>query len=191
VKDEDVGVEVKDGIVTPVDQFMTLEVQTTTLAGQVVTIRPIRRSDTVIEAAFIRKLSLETKHYRFFGAVKELSATEIQRLCSTDGFHDMAFVATVQDANSEVEIGVCRYAPDSKADVREMAITISDEWQHTGLDKLLMTHLISAARQFGVRQLYSLELADNTMMRELAKEVGMSASRDPRDAHQVVYSLAL
>jgi hypothetical protein len=36
-----------------------------------------------------------------------------------------------------------------------------------------------------------LELADNSLMRELAKEVGMSVSRDPLDAHQVVYSLML
>lgn len=171
---------------------MTLQAHTTILAGQAVTIRPIRRSDTAMEAAFIRKLSLETKHYRFFGAVKELSATEIQRLCSIDGPHDMAFVATVQDADSEIEIGVCRYAPDSKADdVREMALTISDEWQHTDLGKVLGGHLISAARQFGVRQLYSLELADNTSMREFAKELGMTSSSDPRDAHQVIYSLVL
>jgi GNAT superfamily N-acetyltransferase len=170
---------------------MTLEPQTTIVDGQVVTIRPIRSSDTAMEAAFIRKLSLEAKHYRFFGAVKELSAAEIQRLCTADGPHEMAFVATVQEEDREVEIGVCRYAPDSKADVREMAVTIADKWQHKGLGKLLITHLVSAARQFGVRKLYSLELADNTMMRQLAQEVGMSAGRDPSDAHQVVYSLAL
>jgi N-acetylglutamate synthase-like GNAT family acetyltransferase len=103
----------------------------------------------------------------------------------------MALVATVQDAGCEVEIGVCRYAPNSNADVREMALTIADEWQHKGLGKLLMQHLISSAKQYGVRRLYSSELADNAMMRELAHEVGMSASRDPQDAHQVVYSLAL
>jgi len=170
---------------------MTLKAQTTIVDGQVVTIRPIRSADTAMEAAFIRELSPGTKHYRFFGAVKELSAVEIQRLCTTDGPHNMAFVATVQEADCEVEIGVCRYVPDSKADVREMAVTISDKWQHKGLGKLLIKHLVSAARQFGVRQLYLLELADNTMMRELAKEVGMSASRDSHDAHQVVYSLAL
>jgi GNAT superfamily N-acetyltransferase len=170
---------------------MTLQSHTTLLAGKTVTIRPIRASDTVMEAAFINKLSSETKHYRFFGAVKELSATELQGFCSTDEPHRMAFVATVQEAGAEVEIGVCRYAPDSKADVREMAMTISDEWQRTDLGKLLITHLIAAARQFGVRQLYSLELADNARMRELAHEVGMSARPDPHDAHQVIYSLAL
>ena len=170
---------------------MKLDTQTTMLAGQAVTIRPIRKTDTTIEAAFIRKLSVQSKHYRFFGGVKELSATEIRRFCDADGPDAMAFIATVQDAGCEVEIGVCRYAPDSKADVREMALTISDEWQHKGLGKLLMQHLISSAKHYGVRQLYSSELADNTMMRELANEVGMSVSRDPRDAHQVIYSLAL
>jgi GNAT superfamily N-acetyltransferase len=170
---------------------MTLNAQTTTLAGRAVTIRPIRNTDAAMEAEFIRKLSLQTKHYRFFCGVKELSAQEIRRLCDADGPQSMAFVATVQDAGCEVEIGACRYAPDAKADVREMAVTISDDWQHKGLGKLLMTHLISSARQYGVRQLYSLELTDNTMMRELANEVGMRSNRDPLDAHQVVYSLAL
>ena len=170
---------------------MTLQTHTTLLGGQAVTIRPIRTSDSEMETAFIRRLSLETKHFRFFGAVKELSSSAVNKLCSTDGLHEMAFVATVQNADAEVEIGVCRYAPDPKADVREMALTISDEWQHTGLGKLLVTHLMTAARQFGVRQLYSVELADNTMMRDLAKEVGMSAHRDPHDAHQIIYSMAL
>jgi GNAT superfamily N-acetyltransferase len=170
---------------------MIVKPQTTILAGQVVTIRPIRKSDAAMEATFIRKLSLQTKHYRFFGGVKELSATEIRRLCDADGPDAMALVATVEDAGCEIEIGVCRYAPNSNADVREMALTIADEWQDKGLGKLLMQHLISSAKQYGVRILSSSELADNAMMRELANEVGMSASRDPQDAHQVVYSLAL
>jgi GNAT superfamily N-acetyltransferase len=170
---------------------MMTKAQTTILAGTAVTIRPIRKSDAAMEATFIRKLSPQTKHYRFFGGVKELSATEIGRLCDADGPDAMALVATVQDAGGEVEIGVCRYAPNSHADVREMALTIADEWQQKGLGKLLMQHLIASAKQHGVRMLYSSELADNAMMRALANEVGMSASRDPQDAHQVVYSLTL
>jgi hypothetical protein len=170
---------------------MKLKAQTTTLAGQAVTVRPIHKTDAAMEAAFIKKLSLQTKHYRFFGGVKELSAAEIGRLCATDGPHSMAFVATVQEAGAEVEIGVCRYAPDSNADVREMAVTIADEWLHKGVAELLMKHLITTAKHYGVRQLYSLELHDNQMMRELASELGMTAIKDPHDAQQVVYSLVI
>jgi len=78
-----------------------------------------------------------------------------------------------------------------KADVREMAVTIADEWRHKGLGKLLMQHLIAYAREYGVRQLYSQDLADDPSMRELAHEIGMSVNRDPSNATQVIYSLSL
>src|SRR5580698_11649832 len=144
---------------------MIQKAQTTVLAGHAVTIRPIRTSDAAMEATFIRKLSLQTKHYRFFGGVKELSATEIRRLCDADGPEAMALVATVQDAGCEVEIGVCRYAPNSNADVREMALTIADEWQHKGLGKLFMQHLISSAKQYGVRRPHPQPPAHNALQR--------------------------
>ncbi len=72
----------------------------------------------------------------------------------------MTFVATAQRTGCETEIGVGRYAPNSKADIREMAVTIADEWQDKGLGKLLVKQLIASARDYGVKQLYSVELAD-------------------------------
>jgi RimJ/RimL family protein N-acetyltransferase len=170
---------------------MSREANTVLVDNRQVLIRPIRADDTALEGDFVRNLSAQTKHYRFFGALKELSAAELKRLCSTDGSHSMAFIATVAEGGAEVEIGVCRYAPDSKEDVREMAVTIADAWQHTELAGLLMDRLIVAARQHGIRRLYSLELADNQSMRELAANFGMVHERDPGDASQVVYSLSL
>jgi N-acetylglutamate synthase-like GNAT family acetyltransferase len=72
-----------------------------------------------------------------------------------------------------------------------MAVTIADEWQHTELAKLLMDRLLISAKRYGIRQLYTIELADNQAMRNLAKDVGMVAVRDPSDANQVIYSLGL
>jgi hypothetical protein len=168
-----------------------MQLHSTFLAGHQVTVRPISAQDTAMEAEFVRKLSLQSKHFRFFGGVKELSASEIKRLCTIDGSHSMAFVATVQEGGREVEIGVCRYSPDATADIREMAVTIADEWLHKGVGELLMRHLINTAKRYGVRELYSLELHDNQMMRELANELGMTSVRDPLDAQQVVYSLVI
>jgi GNAT superfamily N-acetyltransferase len=162
-----------------------------TIAGDVVTIRPIRLADAEMEAEFVRRLSPQTRHYRFFGGVKELSPTEVSNLCDVDGKHSMAFVATVRQDGRETEIGVSRYAPNSHADVREIAVTVADEWQHKGLGTLLMQQLIKSAQLNGVRHLYSVDLSDNSGMRSLAKDLGMSAKRDPSDAHQVIYSLHL
>ena len=170
---------------------MTTDASTVFVNDRWVTIRPIRSTDSAMEAEFVRNLSAATKHYRFFCAFSELSPAEVSRFCNVDGPHTMAFVATVRDEGHEVEIGVCRYASGRKSDAREMAVTISDEWQHTELAKLLMDHLLIAAKQYGIRQLYAIELADNQTMRILAKDVGMTAERDPNDATQVIYSLGL
>lgn len=160
-----------------------------TVAGELVTIRPIRMTDAAMEAEFVRKLSPQTKHYRFFGGVRELSPAQVKFFCEADGRHSMAFVATIRKNGRETEIGVGRYAPNSKADIREMAVTIADEWQHQGLGKLLVEQLIASARDYGVKQLYSVELTDNVAMRDLAHDLGMSMVCDPDDVRQVIYSL--
>jgi GNAT superfamily N-acetyltransferase len=161
------------------------------VADQSVTIRPIRSTDGLMKGEFVRNLSVETKHFRFLGAVKELSQAEVQRLCNVDGRHSMAFVATVQNDGRETEIGVSRYVQSSKDDVREMAVAIADEWQQKGLGQLLVEPLIAHAKSRGVKRLYSVDFADNTAMRELASALGMGVRRDPGDANQVIYSLTL
>jgi GNAT superfamily N-acetyltransferase len=162
-----------------------------TIAGEVVSIRPIRIADVQMEADFIRRLSPQTKHYRFLGGVKELSPIELKHLCQVDGRHSMAFVATIRRDGLETEIGVGRYAPNSRSDVREFAVTVADEWQHKGVGTMLMKQLIQAALCNGVRQLYAISLSDNEAMRALAKDLGMSAISDPSDMRQTIYSLQL
>jgi len=162
-----------------------------TLAGETITIRPIRMTDIEMEADFIRRLSPQSRRYRFLGGVRELPVSEIARLCDVDGKRSMAFVATIRRDSQEIEIGVGRYSPNSRSDVREIAVTIADEWQHKGLGLMLMQKLIESARANGVKQLYSIELADNSAMRALAKDLGMSASCDEGDPRQTIYSLQL
>ncbi len=170
---------------------MTVDSAHSIVAGESVTIRPMQPADSAMEAEFIRNLSVETKHYRFLGGVKELSPAELKRLCDVDGQHSMAFVATVNKNGHETEIGVSRYAEYPSDGAGELAITIADAWQHKGLGQLLLKQLITYAKAHGLKQLYSVELADNIAMRELAREFGMSVRRDPDDACQVIYSLTL
>ncbi len=161
------------------------------IAGEPVTIRPIRIDDLELEQHFIRRLSPAAKHYRFLGGVSELSPAELRRLCEVDGKNSMAFVATVLQNGREVEIGVARYSPAAGSNTREIAVTVSDDWQHRGLGMMLVRQLIETAKLNGVTRLYSMDLADNGAMAALAKDLGMASMRDPSDPHQVIYSLAL
>lgn len=163
----------------------------THIAGRTVTIRPIRLTDEAMEAEFVRRLSPQAKHFRFLGGVKELAPQTLKAFCDVDGRHSMAFIATVQEDGKETQIGVSRFAPNSRDDVREMAVTVADEWQNQGLGILLTEKLIEFAKDHGIKQLYSVDLADNMAMRELADDLGMISQRDADDAHQVIYSLTL
>ena len=170
---------------------MTGRSQKVEIAGRTVTIRPMCKRDTGMERDFVRGLSPQSKHYRFLAAVRELSADEAQRLCDVDGHNSMAFVATVEEGGRPVPVGISRYAPGTDGKSREIAVTVADDWQHHGLGTRLAEALIQHAREHGVSRLYSTDLADNTPMRMLAHDLGMSAARDPADAHQVIYSLSL
>jgi GNAT superfamily N-acetyltransferase len=161
------------------------------VAGEVVKIRPIRPNDIEMEQDFIRRLSPAAKHFRFLCGVSELPVQELRSLCDVDGKNAMAFVATVVRDGHESEIGVARYSPGEGATTREMAVTVSDEWQHRGLGVALVEHLIETAKRNGVTQLYSLDFEDNSAMAALAKDLGMTSAPDPNDRHQVIYSLAL
>ena len=159
--------------------------------GRLVTIRPICLADAAMETEFVRHLSPQTRRYRFFGALNDLSAAEAKRLCDVDGEQTMAYVASVQEKEHEVEIAVCRYAPTTKPDVREMAITVADEWQHTELAAILLEQLMKSAKQHGIRELYTVELSDNLVMHDFARDLGMTTKRDPDDATQVIYSMPI
>ncbi len=170
---------------------MIAENHYSTIDGQVVTIRPIRITDSEMEANFVRALSPQSRHFRFFGGIKELSPQQLKKFCEVDGQHSMAFIATVHDQGREIEIGVSRYTSNSEAGTREMAVTVADEWQQKGLGLQMVEQLIDFAKGHGIKRLYSIGLSNNFAMRELAKDLGMTVKRDPDDAQQVIYTLAL
>jgi acetyltransferase len=154
-----------------------------------VTIRPMSPADAELEAVFVKELPLESKHNRFFEGINELSAAMLKKLCDIDGKHVMAFVATITEKNEEKQIGVSRYAVGDNEKVGEIAVTVADDWQHQGIGRLLMKPLIEYARNNGIKQLYSLDLASNVAMQHLAKDLAMKAKREAEDAQLVRYSL--
>jgi RimJ/RimL family protein N-acetyltransferase len=162
-----------------------------TIDGHSIIIRPISPEDAELEDEFIDRLSPMTKYFRFLCGMNHIPEKLLKEFCEVDFDRTAAFIATTTQEGEEREIGVVRYAADTRPDVREMAITVADEWQKKGLGTLLAEQLIGFARELGIKKLYSIDLAGNSHMRALADHLGMSVHRDPNDAHQVIYSLAL
>jgi GNAT superfamily N-acetyltransferase len=160
--------------------------------GSPVLIRPLRDEDREREKAFIENLSPITRHHRFLAEVKEVGDALLSQLMDVNGSERVAYVALVHDNGSLREIGISRYATlGADADTCEFAVTVADDWQHKGLDALLMRHLIARAKDQGFKQMYSLDCPANHRMRELAATLELSRAIDPDDATQVRYHLAL
>lgn len=159
--------------------------------GTRVLIRPIHKEDAAIERAFLKRLSPESRRLRFLGQLGEPSDELIRNLTDIDYRRDMAFVALVHRDREKREIGVARYSTSTDGKNCECAVTVGDEWRNRGLGTLLMQHLIEVARSRGVRSMMSIDEADNTGMRDLAKFLGFRRTSDPDDRTLVIHTLTL
>jgi GNAT superfamily N-acetyltransferase len=159
--------------------------------GRRVLIRPIRRDDVERNAAFLEGLSPPSKHFLFLGGISRLSDEALERLCALDHEHEMAYVALSVDEKPQRQVGVCRYAGGDAIDGAEISVAVADDWQHHGLAKRLLTHLISYARTRGIPRLYSMDSRANQRMRKLAQDIGFSERPDPSNRSQVICYLDL
>lgn len=159
--------------------------------GTKITIRPIKPEDAELEIEFVRKLSPETKYYRFMNTMRELPPAMVARLTQIDYDREMAFVATLREGDEEVEIGVCRYAVNPDGESCEFAIVVADDWQRRGLARKLMKILIETARAKGLAYMNGVFLANNERMIRFVQGLGFSLSNDPDDSTVKVGVLSL
>jgi GNAT superfamily N-acetyltransferase len=159
--------------------------------GTRIVVRPIGADDLERHRAFVEDLSPTTRHYRFLAGIGHLSPTALRRLCDLDYEHDMAYIALVDVAGNEKEVGVARYAWLNATEGAEIAVTVTDEWQHRGIGTVLLQRLVEYARSRGVRRLFSIDASENRPARLLARKVGFKERLDPTDRRQVLLTMEL
>lgn len=159
--------------------------------GTRVVIRPIHRNDVEIERRFIEALSPSSRRFRFLDTMSSPSAALLKQMTSIDNTTDAAFVATIEVAGVEREIGVARFSARPDGHDCEFAVTVADEWQKKGLGTLLMRRLLDVARARGIEKMHSSDASDNTSMRKFAEHLHFRHERDPEDATHVLYSVDL
>lgn len=158
--------------------------------GRHVLIRPLAEQDREREVTFIKRLTPESRHMRFLAQIHEPGTALLNQLMDTDNEQRTAYIALVHENGELIEIGISRYAATGEHEC-ECAVTVADDWKHLGLASALMEHLIKSARKNGFRQMYSVDAASNTPMRDLAKALGFATTIDPDDIRQVIHRLQL
>lgn len=156
-----------------------------------IALRISRPSHPDLKTTLSRISSLAAVPFWFAGSASHLTPELAKTGISTNIHESVAFVATVRQAGVESEAGFGCYATSVRDDVHYMTLTVADDFRRQGLASKLATYMIQFAKNQGIKELYSVAMADNRQMHELASDLGMESRNDPANAGQVIYTLRL
>ena len=135
--------------------------------GTVLHVRPIRPEDAELERAFVNGLSEQSRYFRFFYRLHELTPAMLARFTQVDYDREMALVA-IHDGDQKPPtrtfVGVARYNANPDGESAEFAIVTGDAWQGRGVGRALMQRLIECAKRRGLSRLEGAVLRANANM---------------------------
>lgn len=162
-----------------------------TSKGETFTIRPIRPEDAQAHGAFFARLSPEDVRFRFFTAMRELSAEQMARMTQVDYEREMAFVAQRPGPDGTPEtVAVARLVRDAP-EHGEFAIVVQPDMKGRGLAAHLMQRLIDWGRDQALEEIVGQVLADNQPMLHFVRKLGFEIHHVPDEPDVVEARLAL
>src|SRR5580700_7924123 len=141
--------------------------------GSTVAIRHAQPEDAEAVRGMHEALSLGNLYLRFFSLSPRCADTEPARVCREPGPDHAALLAWLGDRL----VGVASYEPTGKPDVAEVAFAVPDDMHGRGTATLLLEHLVSIARERGVRGFMAEALTENRPMLGVFAGAGLPVHR--------------
>jgi acetyltransferase len=161
-------------LISPYPAELTTEYET---KGRRFTLRPIRPEDADAHATMFSRLTPEDIRFRFFSAMRALSAEQISRMTDVDYGREMAMIA-VDDAGNTA--GVARLVRnDTDGATAEFAVVVEPAVKGLGLASALMRAIIAWGKAQGVAEINGQILPDNAPMLAFIKRLGFTIARIP------------
>jgi GNAT superfamily N-acetyltransferase len=145
--------------------------------GAQVLLRPLRVEDAARYPDFLAEVTREDLRLRFFAPMREVSHELIEKLIHYDPADAMAFIA-IEQASGRM-LGVVRLHDDPGGASSEFAILVRSHLKGHGLGWLLMKHMITYAKQKGLKTVHGQVLAENATMLQMCTELGFHTTDDP------------
>ena len=151
--------------------------------GSAFSIRPIRPEDEPAMVSFHRDLSEHSVYMRYFHALslgRRVEHERLARICFVDYDREIALVADRKDspvAGYEIA-AVARLTKLPNAREAEIALVVSDKFQHRGLGTAMWQRLVDVGRTEQLRRLTATILAENYEMQHLCEKLGFRLKQD-------------
>jgi len=158
--------------------------------GSEYTVRPIRPDDAQLLQVFTKKLSPESRYFRFVSNMAELPSSMLSRFTLIDYDREIALCAVItteqtradgSKEHSEKLIGVSRYITNPDLTSCEFSLVVADEYAGQGLGTRLMLSIMDVARDKGLKEMMGLVLTSNGGMLRLMKSLGFDIKHYPED----------
>ncbi len=142
--------------------------------GGEVLIREAAREDADRLRAMFASCSAGTIHSRFHLPYATVPEPLIELLIGPTGRNGRAFVAV----NGDEVVGHAMYTREDDDRTAEAAVVVEDEWQRSGLGRLLLSVTAGEAQRAGVKTLTCFTLWENRRVLDLARRAfrGIRAS---------------
>ncbi len=144
--------------------------------GTTITIRPAGPGDYEAVKQFHEAMSPDNLYLRFFSMSRLAAEQEGRRVCrGEDGSAHGALLGFLGDDL----VGVASFEPDAdgEGEKAEVAFAVADRMHRRGVATLLLEHLVSLARESGVRIFTASALPENTAMLRVFSDAGLSVTR--------------
>jgi acyl-CoA synthetase (NDP forming)/GNAT superfamily N-acetyltransferase len=145
--------------------------------GSTVEIRPAGPADAGAVQAMHEAMSPENLYLRFFSMSSANAEREAERVSREPRPDAAALLAWLGDRL----VGVASYEPTGKPDIAEVAFAVPDDMHGKGIATLLLEHLVSVARDRGVRAFTAEALAENRAMLTVFADAGLPVRRQLSD----------
>lgn len=163
---------------TPKDPLKEFSIRTVTKSGLKIVIRPIQNSDGPLLKALFQVLSPESLYFRFFMRIKAPSPEMIAKLLDVDHDKDVVLVATENENGTERILGVFRLMCCREGKEGEFSLLVGDPWQGKGVGARLFQYGLFFAKAHGIQSIWGMAVAENTIMRRLARKMGFTVTWD-------------
>lgn len=135
-------------------------------------LRPILPGDKDALQDGMHHLSAQSRYFRFFSPIQELSDAQLRYFTEIDYHDHFAFGAFV-DEPEPAGVGVARYIRlRDEPTVAEFAVAVVDDWQGRGLGPVLFGALLVAARYNGFALVTGDVLRTNAPMLRMLEGFG-------------------
>lgn len=141
--------------------------------GTPVLLRPIGPEDREAVREAFRRLSPDSRYYRFWTRQEQMPDSLLQRFLHSDHVSQDVWAAQDPTRTHEIGYGAGSWFRDARdPTLAEVSFTIADEVQHRGFGTLLMAVLWRRAQQRDITRFFGVALPENQTAVEWFRALG-------------------